>query len=109
MAEVACRSPDPDSVRESVSGLAQTRPYDLGRHTHSALMLAGGMSLQRLARIPGPASGLDETYSEELAEYDHRVERIDPVEEIEKARQLVSRRSTRAGRSCALGRTSLNL
>lgn len=43
----------PDDVRESVAGLASTRPYDLGRHTHSALMLASGMSLQRLARIQG--------------------------------------------------------
>ena len=40
--------PDPGEVRESVAGLASTRPYDLGRHTHSALMLASGMSLQRL-------------------------------------------------------------
>ena len=81
---------DPGSVRESVSGLAQTRPYDLGRHTHSALMLASGMSLQRLARIQGHSIRvLDETYSEELAEYEDRAERIDPVEEIERARTLV--------------------
>ena len=39
------RLPEPDAVRASVSGLATTRPYDLGRHTHSALMLASGMSL----------------------------------------------------------------
>ncbi len=44
---------DPAAVRESVAGLTSTRPYDLGRHTHSALMLAAGMSLQRLARIQG--------------------------------------------------------
>jgi len=81
---------DPGSVRESVSALAQTRPYDLGRHTHSALMLASGMSLQRLARIQGHSIRvLDETYSEELAEYEDRAERIDPVAEIEKARKLV--------------------
>jgi integrase len=81
---------EPDHVRESVSGLAKTRPYDLGRHTHSALMLASGMSLQRLARIQGHSIRvLDETYSEELAEFQDRDARIDPVEEIEKARLLV--------------------
>jgi uncharacterized protein len=58
--------PSPD-LRESVAGLASTRPYDLGRHTHSALMLASGMSLQRLARIQGHGLRvLDETYSEQL-------------------------------------------
>jgi integrase len=80
----------PDDVRESVIGLAATRPYDLGRHTHSALMLASGMSLQRLARIQGHGIRvLDETYSEELAEFEDRGERIDPVVEIERARSLV--------------------
>lgn len=88
----------PSDVRESVTGLAATRPYDLGRHTHSALMLASGMSLQRLARIQGHSIRvLDQTYSEQLAEFEDRDERIDPVAEIEKARALVwlsvSRRS----------------
>lgn len=79
-----------DGVRESVTGLSKTRPYDLGRHTHSALMLASGMSLQRLARIQGHSIRvLDETYSEELAEFQDRAERIDPVKEIEAARTLV--------------------
>jgi integrase len=82
--------PEPDQVRESVAGLTKTRPYDLGRHTHSALMLASGMSLQRLARIQGHSIRvLDETYSEELAEFQDRAERIDPVKEIEAARVLV--------------------
>lgn len=81
---------DPTAVRESVTGLAKTRPYDLGRHTHSALMLASGMSLQRLARIQGHSIRvLDETYSEELAEFQDRGERIDPEAEIGRARQLV--------------------
>lgn len=81
---------DRDGVRESVAGLADTRPYDLGRHTHSALMLASGMSLQRLARIQGHSIRvLDETYSEELAEFEGRAERIDPEHEIAKARVLV--------------------
>jgi integrase len=80
----------PEEVRESVSGLATTRPYDLGRHTHSALMLASGMSLQRLARIQGHSIRvLDQTYSEQLAEFENRDERIDPAAEIEKARALV--------------------
>jgi integrase len=79
-----------DGVRESVTGLPKTRPYDLGRHTHSALMLASGMSLQRLARIQGHSIRvLDETYSEELAEFQDRGERIDPVAEIDRARSLV--------------------
>lgn len=47
------RLTSPDPVREVVAGLSKTRPYDLGRHTHSALMLASGMTLQRLARIQG--------------------------------------------------------
>jgi len=84
--------PQPEQVRESVFGLAETRPYDLGRHTHSALMLAAGMNLQRLARIQGHSIRvLDETYSEQLAEYEDRAERIDPVAEIEAARTLVWR------------------
>lgn len=82
--------PDPTAVRESVADLAATRPYDLGRHTHSALMLASGMSLQRLARIQGHGIRvLDETYSEQLAEFEEREERVDPVAEIEAARRLV--------------------
>lgn len=81
---------DPSSVRESVAGLSATRPYDLGRHTHSALMLASGMTLQRLARIQGHSIRiLDETYSEQLAEYEDRSEPIEPVAEIEAARRLV--------------------
>jgi len=53
-------------------------------------MLASGMSLQRLARIQGHSIRvLDETYSEELAEFQDRAERIDPVVEIEAARSLV--------------------
>lgn len=81
---------DRDGVRESVAGLSGTRPYDLGRHTHSALMLASGMSLQRLARIQGHSIRvLDETYSEELAEFQNRGERIDPEKEIERARLIV--------------------
>jgi integrase len=87
----------PDDVRESVAGLARTRPYDLGRHTHSALMLASGMTLQRLARIQGHSIRvLDQTYSEQLAEFEDSDGRIDPVHEIEQARMLVW-----AGKSCA--------
>jgi S-adenosylhomocysteine hydrolase len=80
----------PKDVRESVDGLAGTRPYDLGRHTHSALMLASGMTLQRLARIQGHSIRvLDQTYSEQLIEFEDHDKRIDPVAEIEKARALV--------------------
>ncbi|HVC08057.1 MAG TPA: tyrosine-type recombinase/integrase [Solirubrobacterales bacterium] len=83
---------DPDQVRESVHGLHRTRPYDLGRHTHSALMLASGMSLQRLARIQGHSIRvLDEVYSEQLQEFEEAETAIDPVQEIEKARVLVWR------------------
>lgn len=82
--------PCPDQVRESVEGLTDTRPYDLGRHTHSALVLASGISLQRLARIQGHGIRvLDESYSEQLSEFEERSERIDPVREIERARALV--------------------
>jgi integrase len=84
------RLPRPGDVRESVAGLVATRPYDLGRHTHSALMLASGMSLQRLARIQGHGIRvLDDAYSEQLAEFEERGRRIDPVSEIEAARELV--------------------
>jgi integrase len=80
----------PESVRESVAGLATTRPYDLGRHTHSAMMLASGMSLQRLARIQGHGLRvLDAAYAEQLAEFSEREQRIDPLREIERARALV--------------------
>jgi integrase len=86
------RLADSSAVRESITGLRETRPYDLGRHTHSALMLASGISLQRLARIHGHGIRvLDETYSEQLAEYEERAERIDPVAEIKAARELVWR------------------
>ena len=82
--------PDPGEVRESVAGLSSTRPYDLGRHTHSALMLASGMNLQRLARIQGHGIRvLDESYSEQLAEFEDHGDRVDPVREIETARDLV--------------------
>jgi hypothetical protein len=53
-------------------------------------MLAGGMSLQRLARIQGHSIRvLDETYSEEVAEFQERDEHIDPAAEIMRARALV--------------------
>lgn len=81
---------DSEGVSESVSGLAGSRPYDLGRHTHSALMLASGMSLQRLARIQGHGMRvLDQTYAEEIEEFTERSERVDPVWEINRARALV--------------------
>jgi integrase len=86
--------PNPDEVRGSVAGLAATRPYDLGRHTHSALMLAAGMTLQRLAGIQGHGIRvLDEAYSEQLAEFEDRGQPIDPVAEIKRARDLVWGRS----------------
>lgn len=89
---------DPGVVRESVAGLSATRPYDLGRHTHSALMLASGMSLQQLARIQGHGIRvLDESYSEQLAEFEERGEPIDPVAEIEAARALVWASRPRVG------------
>jgi len=53
-------------------------------------MLASRMTLQRLARIQGHSIRvLDETYSEQLAEYEDRPDPIDPVAEIEAARRLV--------------------
>jgi integrase len=83
---------DPEQVRESVYGLSKTRPYDLGRHTHSALMLASGMSLQRLARIQGHSIRvLDDIYSEQLEEFEDAETAIDPIVEIERARALVWR------------------
>lgn len=96
--------PNPGAAPERVDGLAATRPYDLGRHTHSALMLASGMSLQRLARIQGHGIRiLDETYSEQLAEFAERDECIDPVAEIEAARKLVWGRKTAVSRRTISG------
>jgi len=84
MPQTAASLEDPSVVRESVAGLSATRPYDLGRHTHSALMLAADMTLQRLARIQGHSIRvLDETYSEQLAEYEDRSDPIEPVAEIQ--------------------------
>jgi integrase len=92
--------PDPSAVRETVTGLAATRPYDLGRHTHSALMLASGMSLQRLARIQGHGIRvLDESYSEQLAEFEERAAPIDPLAEIEAARRLSAGRPGASARA----------
>ena len=91
---------EPEGIRESVDGLHKTRPYDLGRHTHSALMLASGMSLQRLARIQGHSIRvLDEMYSEQLEEYEDADRAIDPEAEIVRARALVwvSRDSSTGG------------
>lgn len=52
-------------------------------------MLASGMRLQQLARIQGHGIRvLDESYSEQLAEFEDRSRTIDPVEEIEAARRL---------------------
>lgn len=64
-------------------------------------MLASGMSLLRLARIQGHGIRvLDETYSEQLAEFAERDERIDPIAEIEAARELVwGRKIAVAGRT----------
>ncbi|HEU5143336.1 MAG TPA: hypothetical protein VFU04_09295 [Solirubrobacterales bacterium] len=54
-------------------------------------MLASSMSLQRLARIQGHGIRvLDETYSKQLAEFEERAGRVDPVTEIEAARRLVA-------------------
>jgi hypothetical protein len=84
------------SASACAAGLAKTRPYDLGHHTHSALMLAAGMSLQRLARIQGHRIGVfDETYSEELVEFEDRPDGSTQWAEIERARALDLGRSRR--------------
>lgn len=60
------------------------------------------MSLQRLARIQGHGIRvLDEAYSEQLAKFEERAARIDPVEEIEAARRLVARAD-----ACGAGRAA---
>jgi integrase len=73
---------------ETAAGLAGTRPYDLGRHTHSSLNLASGMRIEKLARIQGHSIRvLSETYSQILDVYEDE-ENIDIVSEIRKARKL---------------------
>lgn len=65
------------------------RPYDLGRHSHSALMLASGMSLPRLAEIQGHSVRiLSETYTATINEYKDKPA-VDPDREIAKARKKV--------------------
>lgn len=69
--------------------LQGVRPYDLGRHSHSALMLASGMSLPRLSEIQGHSIRiLSEVYAAPLAEYANKPA-INPDLEIAAARGQV--------------------
>ena len=69
--------------------LRGVRPYDLGRHSHSALMLASGMSLPRLSEIQGHSIRiLSEVYAAPLAEYADKPN-VDPDLEIATARGKV--------------------
>lgn len=71
--------------------LIGVRPYELGRHSHSALMLASGISLVSLADIQGHSVRiLSETYSSVIADYRDKPA-INPDQEIENARKKVFR------------------
>ena len=84
------RSQLEEDVRESITGLEGTRPYDLGRHTHSSLNLAAGVTPQRLARIQGHSlRTLSEVYGNMIEDFEDSEERIDLVGRIRKARKLV--------------------
>jgi hypothetical protein len=77
---------NPVTLLERPSAKRRRRPLVWGP---VVVELASGMSLQRLARIQGHGIRvLDETYSEQLTEFENRGERIDPVAEIEAARSL---------------------
>lgn len=72
--------------REQLPELAGTRPYDLGRHSHSAMMLQAGTSLMRLASIQGHSIAvLSSNYASLLSEYEDAPV-IDLEQEIDKAR-----------------------
>lgn len=79
----------PALEKVGLEGLPDTRPYDLGRHSHSALMLASGMSIVRLAEIQGHSvQTLLKTYAATISEYRDQPP-IDPDDEIAKAREKV--------------------
>lgn len=79
----------PALERVGAQGLDETRPYDLGRHSFSALMLASGMSLPRLAEILGNSVRvLSEVYTATINEYRDKPH-IDPDQEIAAARKRV--------------------
>lgn len=72
--------------RENLPELVGTRPYDLGRHSHSAMCLQAGVSLVRLASIQGHSVAvLSSTYASQLSEYEDAPV-IDLDQEIAKAR-----------------------
>lgn len=80
---------NPALERVGVSGLDETRPYDLGRHSFAALQLAAGVSLPVLSSWMGHSVRvLSETYTAVINEYRDKTN-IDADAEIEKARKKV--------------------
>jgi len=73
---------DADGIPELVG----VRPYELGRHSHSSLLLSSGISLARLAEIQGHSIAvLAKNYTQVLRDFEDSPA-IDPDQEIEKAR-----------------------
>lgn len=71
---------------DGIPDLVGVRPYELGRHSHSALLLASGISLARLAEQQGHSIAvLAKSYTQVLRDYED-ASWIDPDQEIEKAR-----------------------
>ena len=73
-------------VPVSVDGLAETRIYDVGRHSHSALMLSTGMSLVELSQLQGHSiRTLSDNYAQFMAGLEDFAD--DPAQTIEEIRQ----------------------
>ena len=76
-----------DAWPRSIEGISKATPYQLGRHTHSALMLATGMPLIKLSAIQGHnIRTLSEVYAHELEAADPG---SDPADQIAEARERV--------------------
>jgi len=74
-------------VPDSVDGLAESRSYEIGRHSHSALMLSTGMSLVELSQLQGHSiRTLSDNYAQFMAGLDHFGN--DAGQEIEAIRDL---------------------
>jgi len=66
-AELNKREKLPEDLLDSIKGLLTARPYELGRHTHSALHLSTGITLIELSQIQGHSvRTLSEVYAHQL-------------------------------------------
>lgn len=87
----ACENDDlPEDRIDELDGMDQSRPYDLGRHAHSTLMLSSGMPLIQLSQIQGHSvRTLSEVYSHEIVSVNGSV--TDVNDSIGQARKTISK------------------